>query len=142
MTGFTPQSTDRLNDNTNPRLTNVVLEGSTTITLAAVASGYRGVTAVSLPLDTDYANLDVEAWAELRYPAPGYEVVYLKMPNAVSSSAGAFSQASWITVAQASKLDHYEITFGLQIADIVDFSVSVYYRILSSRIKPDGLSFT
>lgn len=143
MTDFSPQSTDRVNDNTNPRLSNVLLEGSTSITHAVAGSGRRGTATVTFPLDTDYANCEVEAWVKTQLSGGANPVTWVKIPTAVVSSAGALSYAGWITVNEATKAGTYDITFGLFTTDSQLISTwPVHYRIITNKIAADGLSFT
>lgn len=141
MQGLT---TDKVNDNTNPQQTNVVLEGSVELTVSAVASGYRGTVTVELPIDTDYAGLDIEAWARWRQnDAPNYTLNHFKMPYSYSTSGGDYAGGGWVGVTQSVKNSIYTIFFGIQENDaILDDTVTIYYRLITNKINPNGLDWT
>lgn len=142
MSEITGLSTSRTNDNTNPNLSNVVAYGETEINYDAVAGGNRGTVTVTLPLDTEYANLEVEAWIRTQISGGANPVTYIKIPCAVANGSGAFAIAGWIVVTQSGKVGTYDITFGYFSADSeLQLTWPVYFKIKSDRITRLGLDF-
>src|SRR5687768_10709285 len=107
MTDFTPQSTDRSNDNTNPNVTNVVLEGSVVIDVATSGSYFEGTVDVTFPIDTVYSNLDVEAWIRVQTSGGANPVAYYKMPFTDITNAGVVAKCAFIYVTQPTKSGIY-----------------------------------
>lgn len=150
MTEFDPQSTDRINENTNPRVSNVVLEGSETMSMNYDAGDdeYSGGASVVLPLDTDYANLDIEAWIKFQQTGGSNAVAYYKMPVCrvdVGASGGTPYMSAWITVTSPVKAGTYNINFNFWFDNsvfpyaLIDPIVS--YRIKTDKVSADGLTF-
>lgn len=142
MTQFSPQSTDRTRDNTNPLVSNVVYESSASITLSLSGSWYSGSVTVALPLDTQYAGLEVEAWVRVQSVGGGNIVSYFKIPMSATNASGTLTRSGTISITQPAKTSEYDITFTYGSTSNSLVNPVVYYRIKTDRIAAGGLTFT
>lgn len=138
MTDIAANSTDRLNDNTNPRLTNVVLEGEAT--LISLGSSVYAVT-VTFPLDSQYANLDVEAWVRIQTSGGLNPVRHYKMPFTIPTSSSAISYSGWIVIGEPQRTGTYDIVFNVFATPSLLSDMIIYYRLMTNKIAPSGLTF-
>lgn len=138
MTDFVPQSTDRVNDNTNPRLTNVVLEGQAN--MVSLGSNFYAVT-VTFPLDSQYANLDVEAWYRVQTSGGLNPVRYYKVPFIIPASSTTIDYSAWLLIGEPQRTGTYDIVFNFFTTASLLSTTVVYYRLLTNKIAPSGLTF-
>ena len=141
MSEFLPQSTDRTRDNTNPLLSNVTHEGSVAIPLTLATGFYTGSVTVTLPLDTSYANLAVEAWIRIQISGGGNIVQYRPLTQVTRTSAGVYVSSGSITIASPAKAGTYDIGFTYQTSTSLLITPTIYYRIKSDRVTADGMTF-
>ncbi len=141
MTDFLPQSTDRNRDSPNPLMSNVVFEGSKVIPLALATGFYSGSATITLPLNTQYANLIVEAWIRLQFSGGGNVVVYQPLLQTTASAAGVLASVGSINIGSPVKAGTYDITFTYRTSSTLLIDPTVYYRIKSDRISVSGLTF-
>ncbi len=139
MTDFTPQSTDRANDNTNPNVTNVVLEGQAT--LVSLGSNSYSVT-VTFPLDSQYANLEIEAWVRVQTSGGLNPVRHYKMPFHIPTNATTTLYSGWILIGEPQRTGTYDVVFNLFTTVTLLTDSIIYYRLVTNKIASGGLTFT
>lgn len=142
MTDFTPQSTDKGMEDTNPRQSNILLEDSIALPITLSGSWYSGEVNVSFPLNSRVIGLDIEAWIRTQGVGGGNIVSFRKMPFAQATGAGVLHDAAYITILQAPKDAVYVVTFGYGTLQPSLVDPKVFYKVKSSRISKSPLAFT
>lgn len=141
MTDFNAQSTNQINVTTNPYQSTVVLSGTVAMTNFALSgSWYSGTASVDFPLNTNYANLEVEAWIGWQLVGSSNQYTYFKMPHA-NYNGSAITSSSMITVTKSPRTGVYSVLFTFGINSPSLSTPIVYYRLKSDLIAAAGLTF-